>query len=96
MTAINPIEDGRNAMDDNQPDDEPLDPVEAMNRAVLGIVDTVRALVAAQQRMRELLAIDLELDEQLEKLERITHDDVLGMEAFGDRDEWIDKRLGDG
>lgn len=42
--------------------------------------------------MRELLAIDLVLDEQLEKLQRLMHDDALGMAAFGDRDEWIDKR----
>lgn len=67
---------------DNQ-DDEP-DPVARMN-------------AEDERQQLELVLLDQDLDEQQEKLERLWHTDSIGMVAFGESDEWLDKRrLNDG
>jgi hypothetical protein len=63
---------------DDEP--EPVDPVEAMNQA-------------EERQVVELVNLDQDLDEQQEKLDRLMHDDTVGVIWFGDDDAWLDKRL---
>jgi hypothetical protein len=65
----------------DQPDDEP-DPVARRN-------------AEDERQEREHVDLDQELDEQQEKLERLMHDDTVGVIWFGEDDAWLDKRLGD-
>jgi hypothetical protein len=48
-----------------------------------------------EQRAVELVIIDLDLNDQQEKLERLAHIDQVGLVWFGDDDEWLDRRLDD-
>lgn len=45
-----------------------------------------------------MIAIDLEniVDDEQQRLQKLRDEDPIGFGAFGDRAEWIDKRLGDG
>ncbi|WP_322859253.1 hypothetical protein U8D42_03240 [Mycobacterium europaeum] len=44
-------------------------------------------------QVAELSALIETLDREQTALDKIAHDDPIGVVAFGDRDEWIDKRL---
>jgi hypothetical protein len=60
--------------------DDPIDPVERMNRE-------------DERAQLELAQFDSSLDDQQQRLEQIAHDDPVGLIWFGDRDEWLNKRL---
>lgn len=44
----------------------------------------------------ELGLIDADLDRQQAALDKLMHDDPVGMTWFGDRDDWVDKRMAGG
>ena len=61
-------------------DPDPVDPVEKRSRD-----DEREVLVIAQ--------LDAVLDDEQSRLDRLAHDDPVGVIWFGDNDDWIDEHL---
>lgn len=45
------------------------------------------------RQVAEIYELDRQLDDEQRALEKLEHDDPVGMVWFGDRDDWIDSRL---
>lgn len=60
-------------------DRDPVDPVAKRN------LDDEREVLALAQ-------LDASLDDHQRRLDRLAHEDPVGLVWFGDNDEWIDRR----